>query len=410
MKQHIQSLSKYLLALLVMAGAWGCASTTGLQNANQDDDDVYFSRKDREQAKIAQETAIKNTPTVTKTTTTVNNNSNSNGNGLEVNPTYGVSRNNQTDVNPEYVENYNNNNSTITQNGITYSGNEYYTETRANNNRVQVPRTNVDTWGNTNTGVFYDPYLDPASPFFNPYASTSNLRFGWNQGWGNNWRYRRWANRYRWYDPYYRNDAWFYRNVWWYGGYSRNNAWCPTPSRPNTIYTGTTRIESRPRQFVNRNPRRSGAGRRGSTIINNNRVNTKRRATRVTNGTDVNKRAATAGRRYKRTTNSAGKRVNTNSSGRQLNRTSTTTRPRRTQTQNRTRTRTRRSNSYSRTRNRSSNFNNNRSNTRSRSRSTYKRSTSRPSYSKPRTRTFKRTTKSSSPSRSKRSGGSRRKK
>ncbi|HAS42812.1 MAG TPA: hypothetical protein DCS93_20185 [Microscillaceae bacterium] len=404
MKQKIQSLSKYLLALLVMAGAWGCASTAGLQNANQDDDDVYFSRKDREQAKIAKETAIKSNPTVAKTTTTVENNNN--GNGLEVNPTYGVNKNNQTDVNPEYIEEYRNGNgnSTITQNGITYSGNEYYTETRANNSRVQVPRSNVDTWGNTNNGVFYDPYLDPASSFYNPYASTSNLRFGWNRGWGNNWRYRRWANRYRWYDPYYRNDVWFYRNVWWYGGYGRNNAWCPAPSRTNTIYTNTTRVESRPRRFVNRNPRRSGAGGRGSTIItNNNRVNTKRRASRATtNSTDVNKRAATAGRRYKRTTNNAGKRVKTNSSGRQMNRTSTT-RPRRTQT------RTRRNSSYSRTRSRSSNFN--RSSTRSRSRSTYKRSTSRPSYSKPRsTRTFKRTTRKSSPSRSKRSGGSSRRK
>ncbi|OJJ21668.1 hypothetical protein BKI52_14265 [marine bacterium AO1-C] len=406
MKKNIQSLSKYLLALLVMAGAWGCASTTGLQNASYDDDDVYFSRKDREQAKIAKETAVKNTPTVTKTTTTVNNN-NSNGNGLEVNPTYGVNKNDQTDVNPEYIENYRNGNgnSTITQNGITYSGNEYYTETRANNSRVQVPRDNFDTWGNTNNGVFYDPNLDPGSPFFNPYASTSNLRFGSTWGWGNNWRYRRWANRYRWYNPYYRNDYWFYRNVWWYGGYSRNNAWCPGPSRANTIYTGTTRIETRPR-IINRNPRRSGSGRRGSTIItNNSRTNTKRRAARaITNGTDVNKRSATAGRRYKRTTNNSGKRVKTNSSGRQVNRSNTTTRPRRTRVQ--TRTRSRRNNSYSRPRSRSRSFNN-RSNTRSRS--TYKRSTSRPSYSKPRTRTrtVNRSTKSSSP---KRSGGSRRKK
>lgn len=395
MKKNIQSLSKYLLALLVMGGVWGCASTNNLQNANYDEDDVYFSRKDRAQAKIAKENAVKTQPTVARKTAKVTNN---NGNGLEVNPTYGVTtnKNNQTDVNPEYVENYKNGNSTITQNGITYSGNEYYTESRANNNRVQVPRDNFDTWGNTNNGVFYDPYLDPSSAFFNPYASTANLRFGW--GWGNNWRYRRWYNRYRWNNPYFRNNNWFYRDLWWYGGYYRNNAWCPTNNRPNnTFYTSTTRVETRPR-FINRGPRNTRAGGRGSAILTN-RTNTKRRVSRTaTNGTDINKRSSTAGRRYKRTTaNGTNKRIRTNSRRTVNSNRSNTTRPRR----NRVRSRSRRSSSFSRP---------SRSRTNTRSRSTYKPSrSSRPSYSKPRTRsTMKRTTRT--PSRStKRSGGSRRK-
>lgn len=391
----IKSLTKHLLALVVVAGAWSCSSTNNLQHANYEDDDVYFSRKDREQAKIAKETEFKNNPTFAKTTT------NTNTNGVEVNPTYGVNTtktNDQTNVNPEYIENYRQGNSTITHNSDTYTGNEYYTEYRANNSRVQVPRDSFDGWGNSNNGVFYDPCLDPASPLYNPYASSAFVPFSVRIGWGNNWRYRRFYNRYRWYNPYNRNDYWYNRNIWWYGGYSNNNAWCPPNYNNNVVYTNT-----RPR-IINCNPRGLNSGRRGSIIITNNGNRTKRQAQRsISNlGRDVNKRAATAGRRYKRTTtNRTNKRVRSNSNRTINNRTKINMRPRTT----RTRTRTRRSINYSRP-----NYNRQRSNSNrnyNRSGSSYQRRSSRSSgFSRP--STTRRTRSVSRPSRS--SSGTKRRK
>lgn len=403
-----KSLIKHFLVIAVVAGAWSCTSTKGLQHANHEDDDVYFSRKDREQARIAKETEVRNNPTVSTTTST----------GMEVNPTYGTTtkKNDQTNVNPEYVENYRNtNNSPITNNSNNYSSNEYYTEYRAN--RVQVPRDTYDSWGNTNNGVFYDPYLDPASPFYDPYSVQSSVvPFSVRIGWGRSgWRYRRWYRRSGWYNPYYRNDYWSYRNSWNYGGYGgygyyNSNPWCPTNYNNRPIYV-STRVDNRRPATINRSPRRAGAGRRGNTILTN-RTATKRqgqgrRTTR--SGTNVNKRAAVAGKRYKRTRNS-GKRVS-NSGTRTTPTRTTRTRTRRS-TYSRPSTRTRRSNTYSRpsTRTRSSSYN--RSTNRN---SSYQRrsNNSRSNFSRPSTRTRTRTRTTSRPSRSsspKKSGSSKRRK
>lgn len=391
-----KSFAKYFLIVAVVVGSWGCSSTTNLQHANYEDDDVYFSRKDREKAKLAKETEIKNNPKV-----------NTNSNGMDVNPTYGVTTTpaNPTNVNPEYVDN---GNSTITNNSNNYSGNEYYTEYRAN--RVQVPRDNYDSWGNANNGVFYDPYLNPASPFYDPYlVQSSVVPFSVRIGWGRGWRYRRWYNRYGYggYDPYYRNDFWYRRNAWNYGGgfgYYNTNPWCPPNYVNRPIYTNTTNIASRPTRVINRGPRRNGAGRRGNVILTN-ATNTKRRAQNTLNnsgGRDLNKRAQTAGRRYKRRTTSDdnGKRV-----------TGTTTNTRRSTTRS-----TRRSTNYNRSRRGSAfkrnssstpSFNRNFNTNRTRTRSSFNRSSNsrRSSYSRPSSRTTSRPKSSS-----KRSSGSKRKK
>lgn len=399
-----KSLAKYFLAVAVVVGSWGCSSTNNLQHANYEDDDVYFSRKDREKAKLAKEAEVKNNPTVVTGST-----------GMDVNPTYGVTTNtNPTNVNPEYVGNTYTGNSTITNNSNNYSGNEYYTEYRAN--RMQVPRATYDNWGNVNQGVFYDPYLNPSSPFYDPYLVQASMvplsvRLGWGRsGWYN----RRWNRRYGWYgNPYQANDFWYRRNSWYYGGgFGFNtNPWCPPNYARRPIYTNTTRIPSRPArvQVVNRGPRRSNAGRRGNVILTNT-TTTKRRAQNKLNtsgGRDINKRAQTAGRRYKRSTTAGngGKRV-----------TGTTTNTRRRTTRRsttRSNTRTRRGSSYNYNRNRSrrtSSFN--RSYNTNRSRSTYSRPSSRTrtrSVSRPSSRT--RTRSVSRPSNSsKRSSSKRRKK
>ncbi|EAY25772.1 hypothetical protein [Microscilla marina] len=382
-----KSIIKYFLVVAVVAGGWGCTSTTNLQHANYEDDDVYFSRKDREKAKLAKKAEVKTTPKV------VNNST-----GMDVNPTYGVTTQTkpQTNINPEYVENHNGN-STITNNSNNYTENEYYTEYRAS--RVQVPRANYDSWGNANNGVFYDPHLDHSSPFYDPYSVQSAVvPFSVRVGWGRGWRYRRWYNRNGWYNPYFRNDFWYRRNAWNYGGgwgYYNTNPWCP-PNYINRPIYNTTRVVSRP-QIINRGPRRNGAGRRGNVILTNTNTTKRQKQSNLNNsgGRDVNKRSQTAGRRYKRTTGN-NKRVNTNTTGTNTRRSTT-------------RTRTRRSTPNSNRSRRGSSFNRKRSTPSFNRRSnTNRRSTfSRPS-TRTRTRTTSRPSRKSSPKRS--SGSSKRRK
>lgn len=312
---------KYL-AFAGVVGLWGCSSQQYAQNSNEQDD-LYFSSKDRKEV------------VYTASTSSANYNTGNTGVAGE--------DNSQKNVNPEYIQQYaeqskKTNNST--NNGTIQSGtnasdsysadNSYYDEDYRSNTNVNLARNynrrNWDTGTNINIipsygvgnfyggSAFYDPFYDPYfygashyDPFF--YRPFVRVRPGVivsiGAGWGWN-RWNRWNAWNSWYDPFYAwndpfygryafgggwNDPFYYNPYRYYGGnyYGGGNVIVVNPGNNNGGNNDPRTVRYSPRSS------------RGSSVVNDNFDNTPRtgregRGGRVDQSVESNPNTTTGGR------------------------------------------------------------------------------------------------------------------
>lgn len=283
---------KYLAWAGMLATMGGCASNQVAQTGEYDD--LYYSSKDKKEVQYTASTSSDNLKYNDQNQNTVERS--------------------QPNANPDYVEPYtaptkkaresyvDADNSTEADNYSDNSGDTYYDEDYAVNNRNQFGNIRPSTISSSNGTYYsspanYDPFFDPFygptyarnsfyySPFVGSYCGSTVVyrvspqvvvSFGTGYGWGSSWYGRR--NYYGYgYDPYWGYNSWGYNRGWgdpfygggygYYGGWNGGgwgNNWYNNYYYNNTVVVGNTD--------------------RGRTVYRNNGPRTERSTERVVRG------------------------------------------------------------------------------------------------------------------------------